>query len=167
MSACSSGFAAGGGIGGAGAGGPWRLLSGQSNGQLLLWELEGTRPRLVSALGAPTGSAVRAVCLFPSQGIMVAAHADGVLRVFPLPSPSNGAAGGDGAGAAGCDPSCPRVLGDVPRWAPRVAAVRAHKGALVSATSLVRFVALSLVLGGWGKEGVLCDVCMLRPAIYQ
>ena len=142
---------AGGGGGGSGAGGDgggaWRLLSGQSNGQLLLWEMEGTRLRVVSALGAPTGSAVRGIATFPAQGILVAAHADGLLRVFPLPSPANGADGcgsGDGDGDGNCDAagggvdaSCPRVGGDVRVWAPRVAVVRAHKGGLLGVAAMV------------------------------
>jgi len=37
----------------------WRVLSGQTNGQVLLWEAGGGRLRLAAAMGAPTGSAVR------------------------------------------------------------------------------------------------------------
>jgi hypothetical protein len=43
----------------AGGGGDWRLLSGHAGGQVCLWEVEPHRLRLVSALGAPTNSAVK------------------------------------------------------------------------------------------------------------
>lgn len=63
------------------------------------------------------------------------AQADGLLRIFPLPSPLNGA--GCGGARPALDASCPVPGGDVYKWAPRVASVRAHKGGLTGATSLV------------------------------
>jgi hypothetical protein len=45
--------------GGGGCGDEWRLLSGQSNGQVLLWEVEAGRLRLVTAIGKPTGGSVK------------------------------------------------------------------------------------------------------------
>jgi hypothetical protein len=74
------------------------------------------------------------IALFPAQDIMVTAHADGTLHVYPLPSPRNGAAGAQGAET---DASCPTPGGDAASWRPRAARIKAHRGGLVGATALV------------------------------
>jgi hypothetical protein len=65
---------------------------------------------------------------------MVSAHADGMLSVYPLPSPFNGAGGGP---EADVDASCPEPGGSMHSWQPRAARVRAHRGGLVAAAALV------------------------------
>ncbi|MEW5311348.1 MAG: hypothetical protein WDW38_003069 [Sanguina aurantia] len=100
----------------------WRLLSGHTHGQILVWDLGGPAPTIAAAIGKPMPAVVSGgLSVFLPSAVMVSAHVNGSLLIWPVP----------------CSEMELMVIsaGGVPAWTVAHATIRAHSSKVLCCAS--------------------------------
>eukprot|EP00798_Chlamydomonas_sp_ICE-L_P010698 gene10698-12394_t len=66
----------------------WRLLTGHSGGQCLVWDLSNSKVVALCAIGTQGGPAVKGLSVLHELGCMITAFENGCLSVGPIPNSS-------------------------------------------------------------------------------